>query len=133
LENVWFTDSLKQFNAAATKLPIDHHVLQGMMAPRGLLVIENTGMVWLGNQSCWGNSMSGHTIYEALSIPDSMGVSQIGGHNHCAFPASQQPDVDAFTTKFMLGGTSNTNIMKTDGGYTFNQTMWIDWTTPILK
>ena len=44
-ENVWFTDSLKQFNAAATKLPFDHHMLHGMMAPRGLLIIENTGQV----------------------------------------------------------------------------------------
>jgi len=132
-ENVWFTDSLSQFNKVATKLPFDHHVLQGMVAPRGLLVIENTAMVWLGNQSCWGNSVAGHTVYEALSIPSNMGVSQIGGHSHCAFPASQEPEVDAFITRFLLGKAANTTIMKTGGCNTFNRTMWIDWTVPVLK
>ena len=44
-ENVWFQDSFKLFNSAATKLPYDHHSLQGMVAPRGLLVIENPDYV----------------------------------------------------------------------------------------
>jgi len=132
-ENVWFTASLSQFNAAATKLPFDHHMLQGLVAPRGQLVIENTGMVWLGNQSCWGNSVAGHMTYEALQVPDSMGVSQIGNHNHCAFPASQEPEVEAFINKFLLMKQANTTIIKTDGGYRFDQAKWINWTVPILK
>jgi len=132
-ENVWFTDSLKQFNNFAKKLPFDHHMMEGMVAPRGLLVIENTGQVWLGNQSCWGCSVAANEIYKALGVPDSQGVSQIGGHNHCAFPANQQADVDAFITKFLFAGTSNTTIIKTDGPFQFNRTMWIDWTTPMLK
>jgi len=132
-ENVWFTLSLRQFNTAANKLPFDHHTLDGMVAPRGLLIIENTSQVWLGNQSCWGASVAGHKVYEALSIPDHMGTSQIGNHNHCQFPASQQPEVNAFFNKFIFGGTMNTTIMKTDGAYTFNQTKWINWDVPILQ
>jgi len=132
-ENVWFTLSLRQFNSAATKLPFDHHMLDGMVAPRGLIIIENTGMVWLGNQSCWGCSVAGHKIYEALGVPANMGTSQIGGHNHCAFPASQQPEIDAFFSQFMLGGTANTTVMKTDGGYKFDEAKWIDWTVPALQ
>lgn len=54
------------------------HADAGMVAPRGLLVIENTGMVWLGNQSCWGNSVAGHTVFQALQVDDHMGVSQVG-------------------------------------------------------
>jgi len=133
-ENVWFTASLSQFNNAATKLPFDHHMLQGLTAPRGHLVIENTGQVWLGNQSCWGNSVAGHMIYEAMGVPDNMGVSQIGGHNHCAFPANQQAEVDAFISKFLLGKDSmNTTVMRTDGPYTFDRAKWVDWTVPQLK
>jgi len=131
-ENVWFTASLSQFNRAATKLPFDHHMLEGMVAPRGLFIIENTGMVWLGNQSCWGDSIAGRMVYQALSIPDNMGVSQVGNHNHCQFPASQESDVEAFITKFLLGGNSNTNIVKTDGPFTFDQKKWVDWTIPTL-
>jgi len=132
-ENVWFTESFKQFSKTATKLPFDHHMLEGMVAPRGLLIIENTSMVWLGNISSWGDSVTGHMVYEGLGIPASMGVSQIGGHNHCAFPASQEPEVDAFITTFLLGKVVNTTILKTDGGYTFDKAMWIDWTVPNLK
>jgi len=109
-------------------------MLDGMVAPRGLLIIENTSQVWLGNQSCWGASVAGHKVYEALSIPASMGASQIGAHNHCQFPASQEPEVDAFISKFMFGGmTANTTIMKTDGAYKFDEAKWIDWTVPILQ
>ena len=44
-ENVWFQDAFKLFKTAATKLPYDHHALQGMVAPRGLLVVDNSDQV----------------------------------------------------------------------------------------
>jgi hypothetical protein len=67
------------------------------VAPRGLLVIENTGQVstavgvyccksgclliqvqvWLGNYSCWGDCVTGHMVYEALGVPDHFGCSQV--------------------------------------------------------
>jgi len=132
-ENVWFTDTFKQFGNAASKLPFDHHMLEGMVAPRGLLVLENTDMVWLGNQSCWGDSVAGHMVYEGLGIADSMGVSQVGRYNHCVFPASQVKGVEAFVTKFLLQGAANTTLVRTDSTtYTFNTTLWINWTIPML-
>jgi len=72
-------------------------------------------------------------VYQGLAIPDRMGVSQIGGHNHCAFPASQESDVEAFITKFLLGGNTNTAIVKTDATYTFDTQKWVDWTIPVLN
>ena len=127
-ENVWFGPALDEFSAipppdGADLLPFDHHQLHGLVAPRGLLIIENTGQVWLGearrvannearasttahvcyhdpmdiivsmlagDQSCWGSSVAGHKVYEALGVLDNMGASQRGGHNHCQFPAVQQ-------------------------------------------
>jgi hypothetical protein len=29
-------------------MPIDHHLLMGMVTPRGLFVIDNIGYDWLG-------------------------------------------------------------------------------------
>jgi len=132
-ENVWFTDSLKQFNRYATRLPFDHHMLHGMVAPRGLLVIENTSMIWLGNKSCWGGSVAGRMIYEALGVPSNMGISQIGNHNHCAFPPVQEPEVDSFINTFLLNNPTNTTVVKTDGGYAFDRAMWVNWSIPILS
>lgn len=133
-ENVWFTQSFSQFNDAATRLPFDHHQILGLVAPRGLLVIENTSMEWLGNLSCYTSAAVSHEIWEALGVPDNMGVSQVGGHDHCRLPASQQPEVTAFIQKFLLDdAAANTAILKTDGDFAVDASAWVDWTTPALQ
>ena len=50
-ENVWFSKSFESYANSVNKLPFDHHMLAGLVAPRGLYVIENTSMEWLGNES----------------------------------------------------------------------------------
>lgn len=133
-EDPWFTSSFSQFWGTAIRLPYDHHMLMGMVAPRGLLVIENTSMEWLGNVSTFTGGMVAHRIYEALGVPDDMGYSQVGNHNHCDFPASQQPEVTAYVRKFLLDDASaGTAVLKTDGGFTLDEAKWVDWTTPTLK
>jgi hypothetical protein len=137
-ENVWFAESLADFGPSppgshANQLPFDHHTLQGAVAPRGLLVIENTGMIWLGNLSVWDNSLTAHKIYEALGFPDHMGISQVGNHNHCEFPQSQESTVEAFVRKFLLGDTTqNTTILYTDGSFVYDEKRWAPWPVPNL-
>ena len=132
-ENVWFRRSFLDFGAAASRLPFDHHEIEGLVAPRALLIIENTSQVWLGNLSTYNNSMAAHAIWEALGIPDKMGVSQNGDHNHCVWNGSQQDEVTAYVQKFLIGGgTASTNVLKTDGGYAFDRATWAPWTVPVL-
>jgi hypothetical protein len=105
-----------------------------MVAPRGLLVIENTSMEWLGNVSCYTSAVVAHELWQALGVPDDMGVSQVGNHNHCQFPASQQPEVTAYIQKFLLGDASaKTAIMNSDGNFMVDRATWVDWTTPALQ
>ncbi len=134
-ENVWFTENFSQFSNSATKLPFDHHQLLGLIAPRALLVIENTDQEWLGNKSTFGNSVIAHEIWQALGVPEKMGISQVGGHKHCAFPSVQQPELDQFVSQYLIGSTKPTGkiTIKTDADFTLNTTDWINWTTPILK
>lgn len=108
-ENVWFSTAFAQNANQVNVLPFDHHMLAGLVAPRPLLIIDNTGMDWLGPESVWGCMKTANKIWQALGVADSMGVSQVGNHNHCAFPASEQPDVDAFINKFLKGQSTNTN------------------------
>lgn len=132
-ENVWFTDQFKIFSESANKLPFDHHSVMGLIAPRGLLVVENTSMEWLGNQSTYTTSVIAHEIWKALGATDNMGVSQVGGHNHCQLPASQQPEVNAFVQKFLLNdATVNTQVQKTDGTFPVEISRWANWATPTL-
>ena len=133
-ENVWFRASFSQFSSSANKLPFDHHMLMGLVAPRALLVIENTSMYWLGKLSTFTNSAIAHRIYQALGVPDRMAFSQLGDHPHCQFPASQQALLTAYLQKFLIGGgTANTTAMETDGGFVVDEARWVDWTTPTLE
>jgi len=120
-ENVWFSKYFKPYVKQVSRLPFDHHMLAGMFAPRGHFVIENTSMEWLGNLSIYGCMKIAQIIWQALGVGDSMGFSQVGNHNHCAFPSSQQGDLNAFVNKFLLRQSTNTAIMKTDGMFSFNQ------------
>ncbi|MDR7332493.1 hypothetical protein [Roseateles asaccharophilus] len=132
-ENVWFRSSFAQFGASATRLPFDHHQVLGLVAPRGLLVIENTSMEWLGNQSAWTAALAAREIYTALGVPDRMGVSQQGGHNHCALPPAQAVEVNAFVDRFLKGVTGvDTRVLRTDGTFVVDRDRWLPWKTPTL-
>ncbi|KAF8152201.1 hypothetical protein B0H34DRAFT_724252, partial [Crassisporium funariophilum] len=135
-ENVWFSPNFNAFSSPTLvrTLPFDHHMLAALVAPRGLLVIENPDNDWLGPESTWGCQKTGTKIYQALGVADSMGVSQVGGHNHCAFPTSQQADLNAFVNKFLKGQATNTSIVRTDqpNNVGFVDATYIDWTVPTL-
>lgn len=131
-ENVWFRSTFSQFGSTANKLPFDHHMLAGLVAPRGLLMIENTSQTWLGNVSCFQCGVAARRIWDALGVSDHMGFSQSGHADHCGFPSAQQPELTAYINKFLLGGSDDTDVLKTDGGFTFDETRWVDWQTPEL-
>lgn len=136
-ENVWFTPSFSRFKGATNKLPFDHHMIEGLVAPRALLVIENTSQVWLGNVSTYNNSMAAHMIWEALGVPNAMGYSQVGDHAHCVWNGSQQSEVTAFVQRFLIGDAGAdaavpTTVLKTDGGFSFEKAKWVDWSVPSL-
>ena len=132
-ENVWFTEQFIIFSEAANRLPFDHHSVMGLIAPRGLLVVENTSMEWLGNQSTYTTAVIAREIWKALGVENNMGVSQVGGHDHCHLPASQQPYVDAFVRKFLLGDAqADTQVQQTDGKFPVEYSRWVDWCTPEL-
>jgi hypothetical protein len=132
-ENVWFRQNFSQFSSTAGKLPFDHHSLEGLVAPRALLVIENN-ILWLGPQSSWSGANAARMIWQAMGVTDKMGYSLTTEHTHCSFPSSQQAEVNAYVQKFLIGGgTANTNIMRNDPGVQFNQSQWVNWTVPALQ
>ncbi|KAF9476784.1 Glucuronoyl esterase catalytic domain from Hypocrea Jecorina [Pholiota conissans] len=133
-ENVWFSETFALYANDVDVLPFDHHMLAGLVAPRALFVIDNTGIDWLGPESNFGCMKTANKIFQALGVPDHMGFSGVGNLDHCAFPASQQPDLDAFFNKFFFGQKTNTSIIETDGpnDLGFVDSDWIDWEVPQL-
>jgi hypothetical protein len=132
-ENVWFRSSFGEFSEAAARLPYDHHQVLALVAPRGLLVIENTAMEWLGNQSAWVSALAAREAWVALGVADRMGVSQFSHPDHCRLPAEQSPEVLAFVDRFLKGTPAKTDIVRTDGKFAVDRQRWMPWSTPALK
>jgi hypothetical protein len=99
----WFRESMFQFSGLeVSRLPIDHHELMAMVAPRALLVTGNTDYTWLANPACYVASRATKEIYRALGVSDRFGFYIDGSHNHCAIPVNQRPAIEAFVDKFLL-------------------------------
>jgi hypothetical protein len=139
-EQPWFGTALQQFGttANANKLPFDHHQLLGLVAPRGLLILENTDYQWLGVNSVANAAAAGRKIFQGLGVPDNIGFSN-SGHTHCgAIDSTESGFLRAFVQKFLLNQTVDTKawrISKTafsGSNLTVDEAKWIDWTTPTL-
>lgn len=132
-ENVWFSQSFDYFAANRTPLlPFDHHMLAGLVAPRALFSIDNTGYDWLGPQSAYGCMKSAQLIWQALGVTDHIGYSVAANHTHCVFPAAQQGQLDAFVDRFLLDRSTDTDIATYAGGVSFDQAYWDNWAVPDL-
>ncbi|KAK7753071.1 4-O-methyl-glucuronoyl methylesterase [Diatrype stigma] len=128
-ENVWFSPRFNDYTGKTNTLPADHHLLAALVAPRGLLPLEND-IDWLGPVSTTGCMQAGQLVYEALGVATNMGYSLVGGHSHCQFPSSQQAHLTAYIDYFLNGGT--TAPPKVSEGPSVPQADWVDWEVPTL-
>lgn len=112
--SVWFMTTMFQFGGPnVSKLPMDHHELLAMVAPRALLVFGNPDYLWLADPSGFVSCKAAQRVWETFGVPDRFGFSIVGGHGHCSLPASQYPELEAFVDKFLLGDTTvNTQVEK---------------------
>src|SRR5580700_5534428 len=140
-ENTWFSTALDVFaaNHAATKLPYDHHAVLGLVAPRGLLDLENTSYEWLGVMSTTVDATAARLIFQGLGVEENMGFSNTS-HTHCDFNPAETPYLDAFIAKFLLGQTSTStavwNVTSTawqTSSSVVSTSDWVNWTVPTLK
>jgi hypothetical protein len=133
-EQPWFrADFAQNFGGAnVTKLPFDHHMVLGLVAPRALLVIDNQ-VDWLGIDSSYTAGSIAHAIWDAFDLPDHMGYWQTGGHTHCQFPAEQRDMLEAYVKKFLIGsGTGDTAVLLAQNANA-DLDYWMEWTPPVLQ
>lgn len=126
----WYFQDLTQFNTTPGKLPFDQHEVAAMVAPRALLMIGNPDIAYLASEAGYVSAKAAIEVYKALGVPDRIGFTQVGGHAHCAFPASQTNDVSAFVDKFLAGKDANTSVAVSP--YTTDLSKWFTWSTPQL-
>jgi hypothetical protein len=92
----------KQFHDNPHLLPYDRHSVAALVAPRALLVLQGD-MDFNQPRSSFQCMGAAKKVYEALGVGDRMAVSLWGSHTLCSFPDGQQPLVDAYVAKFLLG------------------------------
>jgi hypothetical protein len=106
------------------RLPIDHHQLVALVAPRALLVLGNTDYAWLADESGYVSCRAARRVWEAFGVEDRMGYSIEGGHPHCMLPESQWPEVSAFIDRFLLDQPADTYITRAP---MFESVDWEKW------
>jgi len=131
----WFLESMRQFAGKnVNRLPIDHHELAALIAPRALLVLGNTDYEWLAEESNYISCQAARMVWKAFGIEDRMGFSIQGGHMHCMLPKSQYPEVEAFIDKFLLGKTDvDTFVTKADMFEDMDYLKWMPWANEIER
>ncbi|KAK4034316.1 hypothetical protein C8A01DRAFT_49256 [Parachaetomium inaequale] len=124
-EQPWFS---KNFDPNVNKIPTipqDHHFLAAMIVPRGLIAFENN-IDWLGPVSTTGCMKAGRAIYKSYGVPNNMGFSLVGGHNHCQFPSNQNAELTSYINYFLLNsGTAPGAVERSD--VTADLNSWAPW------
>jgi (4-O-methyl)-D-glucuronate---lignin esterase len=136
-EQPWFRESFGQFGKTSTdvtRLPFDHHMVLGLVAPRGLFVLDNTDMMWLGNVSSFTDAVAAAEIYAGLGAREAIGASQVGGHPHCTeVPQPQLDELQVLIDRFLLGKSDAALPVLRSDAITPDRARWITWSTPALK
>lgn len=128
----WFLESMKQFELEnVNRLPMDHHTLTALIAPRALLVIGNPDWKWLADESTYVSCQAARKVWEAFGIEDRMGFTFQDGHMHCMLPENQFSEVGAFVDKFLLGKQDvNTMINRAEMFQNVDYMKWMPWAKP---
>lgn len=123
----WFKESMRQFSDDVDKLPIDHHELCALVAPRALLVFGNPDYPWLADESGYVSCYAARKVWEKFGIEDRMGWSIMDGHGHCQLPESQWPGLEAFVDKFLLEKEADTDVRFAPMFENVDPEKWINW------
>jgi hypothetical protein len=129
----WYARALRQFTNAPEKLPVDHHELIALIAPRAVLMIESTRVPRMGAEAARVDALAAREVWKALGVPERMGATE-EDTPHCQWHDGFTPALEAYLDRFMLKKTRgpSTDILRSR--FTgIDRPQWITWQTPVLK
>ena len=134
----WAGDAFGAFLQNQTTLPIDTHEIIGLVAPRGLLVLGNTGgngqfYLNLDNLSEHATAIAGKEIFTALGVPTNISYDS-RNVTHCQNTDMFTAAVQASVGRFLLGNNAVTGAFTTDWEpVRASPDQFKNWTTPTLE
>jgi len=119
------------------RLPVDTHEILGLVAPRGLLVLGNTGgqaqfYLNLDFRTEYASTVAGSEIFAALGVETNISYDS-RNVTHCDAGTGYTGALQASVGKFLLGNNATTGRFDTDfEGIRTQPDQFIQWTTPTL-
>ncbi len=100
----WFLESMiKDYGFGNVgKLPVDHHQLAALVAPRALLFFGNTDYEWLADEAGYVSIKAAKEVYKTLGIQDRISFAIHGKHMHCQLPKEEYKYLEAYIDRFLL-------------------------------
>jgi hypothetical protein len=133
-EQPWFGDAFTSFTGAPTRAPIDTHALVAMVAPRGLLIMDNPHIANLGPRSGHVAALAGAEVYKALGVGDAISYhSNVQEGGHCALRTEWTTPLRNAIQRFLKKTGTAAGAINARSTTTGNLTEWRDWTTPTLN
>ncbi len=132
-EQPWLGDAFGSFTGNPNALPVDTHEIVGMIAPRGLFIMENPTIDWLAARSGSVAALGGAEIYKALGAGSNISYwSDVQNGTHCAVRPEWQAPLRQSLQAFLLKTANPPAVFRISSLKAGNLATWRDWTTPTL-
>ncbi|GAA3175031.1 hypothetical protein GCM10010451_24840 [Streptomyces virens] len=132
-EQPWLGDAFGSFTGNPAALPVDTHEIVGMVAPRGLLVMENPHIDWLGARSGSVAALGGAEVYKALGAGGNISYwSDVRDGTHCAARPEWRTPLQQNIQKFLLRSGGSSGVFRVSPAKSGDLAAWRDWQTPDL-
>lgn len=132
-EQPWLGDAFGTFTGSPDRLPIDTHQVVGLVAPRGLLVMDNPHIANLGPRSASVAALGGAEVYRALGAGENLTYwSDVQDGSHCANRPEWRTPLQQNIQKFLLGTGSAPGVVRISSRAQGSLAQWRSWQTPTL-
>jgi hypothetical protein len=133
-EQPWFADAFNAFLNSSTKTPLDTHEVVGMIAPRGLFIMDNPYIGELSPKYGHVAALAGAEIYTALGAGSNISyISNIQSGTHCGVRPEWVTPLRNNIEKFLKKTGTAAGVINASSQETGNLATWRDWTTPTLN
>ncbi|MER5897017.1 cellulose binding domain-containing protein [Streptomyces sp. NPDC001876] len=132
-EQPWLGDAFGSFTGNPATLPVDTHEIVGMVAPRGLFLMENPHVDWLSARSGSVAALGGAEVYKALGAGSHISYwSDVQDGTHCAARSEWKGPLQQSISRFLLNTGTAPGVFRVSPRKSGDLSAWKDWQTPVL-
>lgn len=136
----WLSNDFEPFvyengTSNAVKLPIETHELVAMIAPRGLLVLDNPHQTQMSAPAGYTATAAGAEVYAALGVAGNISYhSNVADTPHCSYKHEYTALLEQNIAKFLRHDSDEPGrFVVGAAGMTQPLSSWRDWETPTLE